>query len=102
MNEVEIGALEPTRMPDGEIRPMRQEFHAPTIGRVVLFTPGDPQGGVNGAREYVAVVGQVFHDPGNPRPYVNLLTFPPFQEPVWEGSVQEGEGPRTWRWPPRA
>ncbi len=100
-DEPNLGPLEPTRLPDGEIRPMRQEFTPPTLGRVVLFTPADHQTVANGAREYVAIVGQVFHDPGNSRPYVNLLTFPPFQPPVWEGSVQEGEGPRSWRWPPR-
>ena len=97
--EGDLWPLEPTRLPDGEVRPMRQEFTPPTIGRIVLFTPNG--NAANGAREYVAIVGQVFHDPENPRPYVNLLTFPPFQAPVWEGSVQEGEGPRRWRWPPR-
>jgi hypothetical protein len=102
MMTMALDTLQPTRMPDGEIRQMQQEFTPPTIGRTVLFTPQDPNSGANGAIEYVAVVGQVFHDPGNPRPYVNLLTFPPFQAPVWEGSVQEGEGPRTWRWPPRS
>ena len=100
MSALNLGPLEPTRLPDGEIRPMRQEYTAPTIGRVVLFTPsGD---GANGAREYVAIVGQVFHDPGNPRPYVNLFVLPPFAPPYWEGSVQEGDGERSWRWPPRA
>lgn len=101
MDEAHLGPLEPTRMSDGEIRAMRQEFMAPTLGRVVLFTPACPENGSNGAREYVAIVGQIFHDPGNSRPYVNLLTFPPFAAPLWEGSVQEGAGPRTWRWPPR-
>jgi hypothetical protein len=99
--------LEPTRMPDGEIRMMAQQPQAPTLGRIVLFTPQNPNSGYNGAKEYVAIVGQVWADPGVERPYVNLLTFPPFKDdgPVWEGSVQEaiepGE-PRTWRWPPRA
>lgn len=102
MSAPQLGPLEPTRLPDGEIRPMRQEYCAPTLGRVVIFTPYDPDHGANGAREYVAIVGQVFHDPGNSRPYVNLLVMPPFSTPYWEGSVQEGEGPRTWRWPTRA
>ena len=97
--------LQPTRMPDGEIRQMAQQPQSPTLGRIVLFTPADPVSASNGAAEYVAIIGQVFSDPDNPRPYVNLLTFPPFAEPKWEGSVQEaengGDKSRTWRWPPR-
>lgn len=95
----ELSELQLTRLPDGKILEMQQEFSAPIIGLVVLFTPPDPDG-ANGAREYVAIVGQVFHDPHNPRPYVNLLTFPPFQPPAWQGSVQEGGGPRSWRYIP--
>lgn len=101
--------LEPTRMPDGEIRQMAQQ--SPSIGRIVLFTPS-PQPfdahKVNGAEEFVAIIGQVFADPGNPRPYCNLYVLPPCGEPRWEGSVQEADassdvqGMRTWRWPPRA
>jgi hypothetical protein len=106
--------LEPTRMPDGEIRMMAQQPQAPTIGRIVLFHPshaGDGSHKVNGSEEFVAIIGQVFADPGNPRPYCNLLVMPPFAAPYWEGSVQEAEltadeataAPmRSWRWPPRA
>lgn len=97
--------LEPTRMPDGEIRMMARQPQSPTIGRIVLFTPMEGENTANGAEEYVAVIGQVFADPGNPGPYCNLLVFPPFAEPRWEGSVQEGvdggSTSRTWRWPPR-
>lgn len=97
--------LEPTRMPDGEIRMMAQDRQSPTLGRIVLFTPQDPDNGSNGAREYVAIIGQVWNDPGVERPYVNLLTFPPFGAPEWQGSTQEAIEPgelRCWRWPPRA
>src|SRR6185437_5639478 len=96
--------LKPTRLPDGEVRMMAQQPQSPSIGRVVLFTPSDGEYN-NGAEEYVAIIGQVFADPGNPRPYCNLFVFPPFGAPRWEGSVQEGDGKdpsRTWRWPPRA
>lgn len=96
--------LQPTRLPDGEVRMMHQPRQSPSLGRVVLFTPADPDQRANGAHEYVAFIGQVFHDPGIERPYCNLLTFPPFAEPKWEGSVQEAltEGaPRSWRWPPK-
>lgn len=98
------------RMQDGELRMMTQEKQSPTIGRVVLFWP--PEGdGAKLADEYVAIIGEVFNDGVNPRPYCNLLTFPPFQKPKWEGSVQERDDQdtdhtaapsRTWRWPPRA
>jgi hypothetical protein len=80
----------------------------PTIGRVVLFRSSGIEM-ANNAEEYVAIIGQVIADASNPRPYCNLLTFPPFQEPRWEGSVQEydPDSPavapvRSWRWPPRA
>jgi len=100
--------FEPTRLPDGETPLMAQQPQAPTIGRIVLFSP-TPQPSdahkVNGAEEFVAIIGQVFADPGNPRPYCNLLVMPPFAQPEWQGSVQEaieGQSPdRTWRWPPR-
>jgi hypothetical protein len=106
--------LEPTRMPDGEIRMMAQQPQAPTIGRIVLFSPSKQPSDahrVNGSEEFVAIIGQVFADPGNPRPYCNLLVMPPFAAPYWEGSVQEVDPDadaettaqqRTWRWPPRA
>jgi hypothetical protein len=78
----------------------------PTVGRIVIFTP--PAGFVptgnrsgtpgNGAKEFVAIVGQVFDGAD----YCNLFVMPPFADAYWEGSVLEGEGPRTWRWPPRA
>ena len=95
--------LEPTRMPDGKIRLMAQQKNAPSIGRIVLFSNGTT---VNDATEFVAIIGQVFADPGNPRPYCNLWVMPPFAAPYWEGSVQEwlDEPPmpgRHWRWPPR-
>lgn len=104
--EVDMPELEPTKMPDGEMRMMAQQPQSPTLGHIVLFTPQDPTSGANGAKEYVAIIGQVWADPNVERPYVNLLTFPPFQAagPVWEGSVQEAlepGAPRTWRWPPR-
>jgi len=72
----------------------------PTPGRIVLFTPksGDSE---NGAKEYVAIIGQVIPAVAGAKPYCNLLVCPPFQDARWEGSVQEGEGPRTWRWPQR-
>jgi len=69
----------------------------PTIGRTVIFTA--PEGIYqNGASEFVAVIGQVFDSQA---PCCNLFVMPPFAAPYWEGSVQEGEGPRTWRWPTR-
>lgn len=93
-----------TRMPDGEIREMETRKQAPSLGRILLFRPTAGETS-NGAEEYPAVIGQVFADPGNPRPYCNLFVMPPFGEPRWEGSVQEvvaGEPTdRTWRWPPR-
>jgi hypothetical protein len=97
--------LEPTRLADGEIRMMAQQPQAPSIGRIVLFTPTIGIQHANGAEEYVAIIGQVFAAPGNPRPYCNLFVMPPFAAPYWEGSVQEGDGDntsRTWRWPARA
>ena len=93
--------LQPTRMPDGEIKMMSQPKLAPSLGRIVHFTPGDHNSGQNGAEKYVAIIGQVFSDPGNPNPYCNLYVMPPFGDAYWEGSVQEGEGPRTYSWPPR-
>jgi hypothetical protein len=80
----------------------------PTVGRVVLFKPSEGTELANGAEEYVALIGQVIADANNPRPYCNLLVFPPFGEPHWEGSVQEYDPDeaaatpsRSWRWPPR-
>lgn len=75
----------------------------PSVGRIVLFTPATgyiPVGsrsGVpgNNATEYLAIVGQIVGDS------CNLYVLPPFADGFWEGSVKEGEGPRTWRWPPR-
>jgi len=99
-----MSELQNTIMPDGEIRKMAQEPQSPWLGRVVLFTPQEGEPHANGAPEYVAIIGQVWADPGNPRPFVNLLVFPPYSEPRWEGSVQESDGvntSRTWRWPPR-
>lgn len=93
-----------TRMPDGERREMETRKQSPSLGRIVLFTPGTDER-ANGAEEYPAIIGQVFADPGSPRPYCNLFVMPPFREPYWEGSTQEhvDEEPkaRTWRWPPR-
>ena len=94
--------LQPTRMPDGEIKMMSQPKQAPTLGRIVHFKPGDTRDTFNGADTYVAIIGQVFCDPGNPNPYCNLYVMPPFAPAYWEGSVQEGEGPRTYSWPARA
>lgn len=97
--------LAPTRLPDGAVKLMFQPARSPSLGRVVLFTPGALMAGANGATEYVAVIGQVFEDPNNPRAYCNLLVMPPFQPPYWEGSVQErasnDDTLRTWRWPDR-
>lgn len=95
-----------TRMPDGERRDMETRKQSPSLGRVVLFTPGVPEHErANGATEYPAIIGQVFADAGNPRPYCNLFVMPPFGVPSWEGSVQEAQdgedSTRTWRWPPR-
>jgi hypothetical protein len=95
-------ALEPTRMPDGEIKMMSQPKQAPTLGRIVLFTPqGEQHERINGAEKYIALIGQVFSDPGNPNPYCNLYVMPPFAPAYWEGSVQEGEGGRSYNWPTR-
>ena len=125
--------LGPVRLPDGqiiqsrEIRagssvfddvpgvPLAQRMRQrPSIGRVVLFTTGgDP---VNGSVEFVAIIGQVFEDTGDGRPYCNLLVMAPFAAPYWEGSVKEYDESaalaalddphppraRTWRWPPRS
>lgn len=92
-------------LPDDEIRIMEEQRNTPALGRVVLFAHCDGEACANGAEEYVAIIGQVFADPGNPRPYCNLLVFPPMAAPRWEGSVQECEPGqdafRTWRWPPR-
>ena len=97
--------LYPTRMPGGELRDMRQMVQAPSLGRTVLYTPPEGEETENAAPEYVAIIGQVFTDADNKRPYCNLLVFPPFAAPRWEGSVQEGDPAgaafRTWRWPPR-
>lgn len=94
-----------TRMPDGEHREMETRKQSPSLGRVVLFTPSEGVPTHNGAEEYPAIIGQVFADPGNPRPYCNLFVMPPFAPPYWEGSVQEAADgdstSRTWRWPPR-
>ena len=99
-----MSELQPTRLPDGEIRLMSQDTQTPSLGRIVLFTPQLGGANANGAKEYVAIIGQVWNDPHVERPYVNLLTFPPFGAPEWQGSCQEaiepGE-PRTWRFPPR-
>lgn len=92
--------LMPTRMPDGEVRMMSQPKPHPLFGKRVTFTPGDlPEDGYgsNGASEYLGHVVQVFADPGVEKPYCNLYVIPPFCEPRFEGSCQEGEGPRTFR-----
>lgn len=95
----------PTRMPDGEVREMTEKRQSPSLGRIVLFRPSDGVKRENGAEEYPAIIGQVFEDANNPRPYCNLFVMPPFAASYWEGSVQETvEGERTdrtWRWPPR-
>lgn len=69
------------RMPDGEIREMETRKQSPSLGRIVLFRPSGDRAGHNGAEEYVAIIGQVFADPGNPRPYCNLFVMPPFAQP---------------------
>ncbi|WP_428485967.1 hypothetical protein [Rhodopila sp.] len=82
----------------------------PTIGRIVLFSPGprlpDAHGVEVGGNEFVAIIGDVFDEQGNPRPCCNLLVMPPFATPYWQGGVREAhEGMRqtcSWRWPPRA
>jgi hypothetical protein len=90
--------LSPTRLPDGEIRMMSQPERSSLLGKTVLFTPGVAEHErVNGASEYVAVIGQVFNDPGVEKPYCNLYVMPPFAAAYWEGSCQEGEGPRTFQ-----
>lgn len=99
--ECVVENLEPTRMPDGEVRMMAQNRQSPSLGRVVIFTPDESRAGANGASEYVATIGQVWDDPTNPDSFCNLLVFPPFQEPYWVGSVQQGTGPYSWRWPTR-
>jgi hypothetical protein len=102
---VPVDGLYPTPMPGGELRDMRQMLQAPSLGRIVLYTPPEGEETENAAPEYVAIIGQVFTDADNKRPYCNLLVFPPFAAPRWEGSVQEGDPAgaafRTWRWPTR-
>lgn len=53
--------LEPTRMPDGEIKMMAQQPQSPSIGRIVLFSPW-PQPNdahkINGSGEFVATWGK--------------------------------------------
>jgi len=75
---------------------------APSPGRLVLYTP-DMQTTVgrrgDGAEEYVALIGQVCVSAGSNKPYCHLYVMPPFAPAYWEGYVQEGEGPRSWRWP---
>jgi hypothetical protein len=92
--------LMPTRMPDGEIRMMSQPKHHPMFGKRVAFAPGDLPAdgyGSNGASEYLGFIVQTWSDPNDPNPYFNLYVIPPFGEPRFEGSCQEGEGPRTFR-----
>jgi hypothetical protein len=81
---------------------------APSLGRIVIFTPHRgylPKGNLtgvpgNGATEYVAIVGQVTMT-GDGRHQCTLFVMPPFADAFWEGGVEEGQGPRTWRWPGR-
>lgn len=66
-----------------------------TPGRIVIYRAASAEQIHNGAETYPAIVTQVF--PGSD--YANLLCLPPFAPPFHEGSVVEGDGPRTWAWP---
>jgi hypothetical protein len=76
----------------------------PSPGRIVLYTPPAHEKPANGAKVYVAIVGQVFDETA----YINLYVMPPFEAARWVGSVpQEGSaeaahnyGGGTWTWPP--
>ncbi len=69
-----------------------------TLGRIVLYRASGPEQVYNGTDLYPAIVTQIFGDGG----VVNLTCFPPVVAPFPEFSVEHGEGPRMWRWPPRS
>ena len=85
----------------------------PSIGRIVHYTLSENDAtaianrrkdfGVNignAVREgdvFPAVIVRVFEAAGS----ANLKVLLDGTDDFWAGSVSEGEGPRTWAWPPR-
>lgn len=87
----------------------------PTIGRIVLYTlsaedavaitrhraalVGAEGNRVEEGQVFPAMVVRVWGDA--PEASVQLQVFLDGNDAHWATSVKEGEGPRTWAWPPR-
>ena len=89
----------PAVLAAGEMQTAQQ---APSLGRIVLFTPDD---GSAEPEEYVAIIGRVLRDPSTRQISCDLLILQPGVAPRWFGPVPQGDPagatPRTWRFSPR-
>ena len=71
----------------------------PSIGRIVHYTPDEPSASARKGQPWAAVITHVWSDF-----CVNLGVFSDGSfrlEELKPTSVEFGNGPRTWTWPPR-
>ena len=88
------------RLENGNIVQVIDKNYSTLLGKRVAYTPSgisDDGAGINGAKTYLAIIVQVFDAGEDNKPYCNLYVIPPFGIPHFEGSCQEGEGPRTFK-----
>lgn len=76
----------------------------PTMGRIVFYTPGDPND--TSAVQAPAIVSRVAKPEGDNPPNLDLTVFPPGLPPYSVSNVPQAESgasePATWCWPPAA